>query len=92
MNSFLGSEVAAKWELIGDNLGLKNNELSSIRSNNAGYPEQNERCLRDVFIRWCSGKTVELSWKKITEILFSLSEDKAVNELYKKLKQKEKEL
>lgn len=87
LNSLLSSEVAARWEEIGEVLQIKQGVLSSIRANNAGHQNQQERCLREVFKKWYNGMTAEFSWKKIVEILLSMDEARVVANLYKKLKE-----
>ena len=68
------SDIKHKWHPIGEMLRVKNDDLESIRYNNA--IDDNGR-LSDVLQKWISAKPSPVTWGKIIQVLRS----KHVNEL-----------
>ena len=89
LKSYLTPHVAVHWREIGQGLKIENGKLNAIEANNAGYPNQQERCLGNVFEKWYKENEV-ISWKSIVEVLLfqHLNYRRRVSILYSKLKKK----
>ena len=83
----VGYKVSAKWRPIGSELGLSENDLSTIQLNHAGNPQAAQACMRVVIQEWYSAETSEFSWQNLANVLISVNERRAVRELHKKLSQ-----
>ena len=69
----VGCVIPAKWQEVGIQLGLEDNELKEITSNISG----SKSCFQEVFALWKRTKRSEYKWNIVCEALRS----KHVNEM-----------
>ena len=69
----VGSVIPAKWQEVGIQLGLEDNELEEIKSDVSG----SKSCFQKVFALWKRTKRSEYKWNTVCEALRS----KHVNEV-----------
>lgn len=79
--------VSAKWQAIGSQLGLSENDLQTIMLNHAGQSQAANSSMREVIHKWHSAETSEFSWQNLANVLMSVAvnERKEVRLLHEKL-------
>lgn len=84
--------LSAKWQAIGFQLGLNENNLKIIMLNNASNPQAAQSSMREVIHTWYSAETSEFSWQNLANVLMSVAvnERKEVCLLHEKLSKSNK--
>ena len=82
--NLVGVKVKAKWEAIGDGLGINSGDLTAIQADIGHKPDAAQHCMRAVFNKWKSAKPSEYSWQKLVDVLSSpvVMEIDVVEQLY----------
>ena len=85
--NLVGAELKAKWEAIGDGLGVKPGDLKAFQANHGHKPDAAQHCMHNVFDKWDGAKTSEYSWQNLADVLTSpaVNEIKVVEQLYEAL-------
>ena len=85
--NLVGTKVKAKWEAIGEGLGVKPSDLEAFQANHGHNPYAAQKCMHNVFNKWDSARTSEYSWQNLADVLASnaVDEIKVVEQLHKAL-------
>ena len=80
----VGAEISAKWQAVGNQLGIKPGELDAIQVKSHNDPKE---CIRSVFTTWKSQKRRPYTWAVMIEVLRTpeVSEPRLADELVGKL-------
>ena len=84
LNELVGSQIPAKWELFGVQVGLEQGCLDCLRSD---FHDSKVRFLH-LFNEWERRKTSDFTWVTVVKVLYSnsLCEHTLAETIFKKLK------
>lgn len=71
----------SKWQQLGEMLGIDEDQLDEIFTNH----QRDEECLRDVLGTWFK-KSVNPTWRAVTDALQQIEEGQLAESLYLKCK------
>ena len=85
LNRYVVKKHAKDWEDIGLELGLDNNLIEGIRTDN---PQNSQVCLRKILDLWLKSNTDDVTWKTLELVLTNVNRINLrlspVNDLYGK--------
>ena len=84
LNELVGSQIPAKWELFGVQVGLEQGCLDCLRSD---YNDSKVRFIH-LFNEWERRKTADFTWVTVIKVLYSdsICEYALAEKIFKKLK------
>ena len=75
-------ELGVDWEKLAYRLEFDHNVIETIKDNNSGRNERNERSCQDMLRRWLDGEACQpVTWKRLVGAIRDIPNDKLATEI-----------